>query len=229
MSDAVQKMFASIASRYDLANDVLSFGVHRYWRKKAVRALGLAGGETVLDVCTGTGDFALEVSRQTDGKTKVVGVDFVPQMLSFARAKAQRENRRGLLFVRGDAMSLGIRDGSIQAATIGFGIRNVDDPSKCLADLKRAISPGGRIAILEFGQPENKLFAALYWFYARSILPFIGGAITGNRSAYEYLPRTSQSFPSGRAFSELMAGAGFSESRADPLFGGIAWLYTARA
>ncbi len=229
MSEAVRKMFASIAYRYDLANDVLSFGIHRYWRRKAVRALNLKAGDTVLDLCTGTGDFALEVERQMKGTAKIIGIDFVAQMLELAREKSKHCGSSAPLFIQGDAMELGIKPKSIQAATIGFGIRNVDDPGKCLLGLKNTLDSQGRIAILEFGQPENKLFAAVYWFYASYILPFIGSLLTGNREAYEYLPRTSKSFPCGKDFADLLRTSGFVEAEARPLFGGIAWLYTAKA
>ena len=232
MSEAVQKMFANIATRYDLANDILSFGIHRLWRKRAVRALRLNPGATVLDLCTGTGDVAFEIAKQAKEGSKIIGMDFVPEMLELAREKAKSMSfptHPDLSFVQGDAMHVQLAEQSLDGVTISFGIRNVDDPLQCLRGLKRLLKSGGRLAILEFGQPQNKAFASLYWTYAKYILPRIGALITGDRAAYEYLPRTSQAFPSDKQFTALLAQAGFRDEAYQPLFGGIAYLYTASA
>lgn len=232
MSEAVQKMFANIAWRYDLANDILSFGIHRLWRKWAVRSLNLRENARVLDLCTGTGDVAFEIASQSKSGTSITGMDFVPEMLELARKKVSSQNIPSgvdLRFIEGDAMNVGLPEKSLDGVTISFGIRNVDDPLVCLTQLQRTLKPGGRLAILEFGQPQNKLFATVYWTYAKYILPRIGALITGNRAAYEYLPRTSQSFPSDKKFTALLKEAGFHDEHYRPLFGGIAYLYTASA
>ena len=227
MSEAVRKMFGSIAARYDLANDVLSFGIHRLWRNKAVRTLDLKANSTVLDLCTGTGDVAFEIEKQYGDRVKILAVDFVPEMLVLAEQKAVERQSKRIEFRQGDAMHLGLADASLQGATISFGIRNVDDPLVCLQGLNRAMDTGAKLAILEFGQPESKIFGTIYWTYARYLLPRIGSLLTGNREAYEYLPRTSQAFPCGKAFLALLREAGFREEKSTPLFGGIAYLYTA--
>lgn len=229
MSEAVQKMFGSIAARYDVANDVLSFGIHRLWRRKAVRSLEPRGEGTILDLCTGTGDVAFEIERQFGRRIHVLAIDFVPEMLELAREKAAKRGSSTVEFRQGDAMSLPADAKALKGATISFGIRNVDDPLACMKGIHTALESGAKLVILEFGQPENKLFGALYWTYARFLLPRIGALITGNRDAYEYLPRTSQAFPCGKAFLQLLREAGFRDEGYRPLFGGIAYLYTASA
>jgi demethylmenaquinone methyltransferase/2-methoxy-6-polyprenyl-1,4-benzoquinol methylase len=224
MSTEVRQMFSSIATRYDVTNEVMSLGVHRLWRRAAVRHSGAKEGDRILDCATGTGDLALAFKRKVGASGKVVGTDFCPEMLQSAPAKA---SEAGLVvdFQVADAMALPFAEASFDVASIAFGIRNVDDPVKCLKELARVVRPGGRVVVLEFGQPQG-LFGALFRFYARRIMPAIGGLLTSNRAAYEYLPRTAAAFPSGEQFVALMDQAGaFQERVAHPLTFGTSYVY----
>ena len=217
-------MFAAISPRYDQANQWLSLGVHRHWRQAVVDGASLRPGARVLDCATGTGDLALEWSRALGPSGRVIGADFCAPMLSEARRKVA-SGQAWPVFLQADALALPFGEGVFDGASMAFGIRNVDDPLSCLRELGRVVRPGGEVLVLEFGQPRGA-FGALYRLYSRTLLPTLGGLITGQRSAYEYLPRTAQDFPSGQAFLDLMAKSGvFSEPQATPLSGGIAFLY----
>jgi demethylmenaquinone methyltransferase/2-methoxy-6-polyprenyl-1,4-benzoquinol methylase len=218
-------MFSSIAPRYDVTNVVLSFGVDRLWRRIAVRESGARPGSRVLDCATGTGDLALALRRAVEPGGTVLGTDFCAPMLEPAREKARRAGLEDVRFEVADALALPYPDASFDVATIAFGIRNVDDPVQCLREMSRVVRPGGRVVVLEFGQPRG-LWGAMYRFYARVLMPAVGGMLTGNRSAYEYLPRTAAAFPAGERFLALMDQVGgFSARRARPLSGGIAFVY----
>ena len=224
MSQAVHAMFSDIASRYDRANSVLSFGIHHLWRRATVAASGVRAGSSVLDCATGTGDLALAFKRAVGPTGRVVGTDFNADMLSYAPAKAQQ---RGLdvAFEVADAMHLPYADATFDAASISFGIRNVDDPRVALADMARVVKPGGKVVVLEFGQPRG-IMGMLYGMYSRYVIPFIGGLITGNRKAYEYLPTTAAAFPCREAFTDLMTSTGrLTNCTHRELTGGIAFLY----
>jgi len=217
-------MFASIARRYDAANQVLSLGVHRGWRRAAVRVSGAAPGQRVLDCAAGTGDLALEFKRAVGPTGEVIATDFCPEMLRPAPAKAAREGLP-LRFAVADALALPYADASFDVASIGFGIRNVDDPLRCLREMARVVRPGGCVVVLEFGQPRGA-FGALFRAYSRGVMPLVGGLLTGNRAAYEYLPRTAARFPAGEKFVELMHEAGsFTSCEAHPLTFGTAFVY----
>lgn len=224
MSQAVHAMFSDIASRYDRANSVLSFGIHHLWRRATVTASGVRAGSSVLDCATGTGDLALAFKRTVGPSGRVVGTDFNADMLSYAPAKAQQ---RGLNveFEVADAMHLPYADATFDAASISFGIRNVDEPRVALADMARVVKPGGKVVVLEFGQPRG-IMGMLYGMYSRYVIPFIGGLITGNRKAYEYLPTTAAAFPCREDFTDLMTSTGrLTNCTYRELTGGIAFLY----
>lgn len=224
MSAEVRQMFASIAPRYDTANQLLSLGLHRRWRKAAVRLSGARPSERVLDCATGTGDLALAFKRAVGPAGEVVGTDFCAEMLEPAPAKAARA-KLDVRFEVADALALPFGDRAFDVASIAFGIRNVDDPVRCLRELSRVVRPGGRVVVLEFGQPDGA-FGALFRFYSRGVMPLVGGLVTGNRGAYEYLPRTSAAFPAGERFLALMDAAGtFSSRAAHALTFGTAYVY----
>jgi demethylmenaquinone methyltransferase / 2-methoxy-6-polyprenyl-1,4-benzoquinol methylase len=224
LSEEVERMFTGIARRYDRANDVLSFGVHRRWRKTAVRLSGAKPGDDILDLATGTGDLAFAFRRKVGTSGVVAGLDFSAGMLKVAAAK-RRKRKAHVDLVRGDALALPFADRRFAVASIAFGIRNVDDPGKCVAEMARVVGPGGRVVVLEFGTPKGFIGPGYRW-YSRHLMPRIGGLITGNRAAFEYLPRTAAAFPYGDAFVQLMQGAaGFSGVSVKPLMGGVAWLY----
>ena len=224
MSEQVREMFSSIAPKYDLANEVLSFGVHRLWRRATIKASAAKPGQRVLDCATGTGDLALAFKRTVGDGGEVVGTDFCAPMLVHAKQKAEQAHLR-VQFEQADATQLPYPDAGFDISSISFGIRNVDDPVKCLRELARVVRPGGRVVVLEFGQPRG-LFGALYSFYSRVVMPFIGGLLTGNRSAYSYLPRTAAAFPAGDKFLALMKeSGGYSKYEAKPLLSGMAFIY----
>jgi demethylmenaquinone methyltransferase/2-methoxy-6-polyprenyl-1,4-benzoquinol methylase len=227
MSTQVRQMFAQIAPRYDLANQVLSFGIHRSWRRIAVEESGVRPGQAVLDCATGTGDLALAFKRVVGPTGTVIGTDFCAEMLAVAPQKASKA-RLDVEFAVADATALPYPDASFDVCSIAFGIRNVDDPMSCLRELARVTKPGGRVVVLEFGQPRGA-FGTLFRLYSQKVMPWVGGALTGERSAYEYLPRTAARFPSGDRFLDMMREAcGFSELKARPLTFGTAYVYLGR-
>ena len=185
---------------------------------------GARRGSSALDCATGTGDLALALKRVVGLEGLVVGTDFNAAMLSHAPGKGLAKG----LDVRwevADVMNLPYEDATFDVATIAFGIRNVDDPVRALAEMGRVCKPGGRVVVLEFGQPRGILGFA-YRTYSRYVIPLIGGLLTGNKKAYEYLPSTAAAFPSGEAFLALMRGTGrFAKVGFEPLTGGIAYLY----
>jgi demethylmenaquinone methyltransferase/2-methoxy-6-polyprenyl-1,4-benzoquinol methylase len=224
MSTEVKEMFSAIAPTYDAINGVLSFGVHHRWRAKAVALSGARAGQQVLDCATGTGDLALAFKRAVGTTGRVVGTDFCPEMMVTAPGKAARANLP-VTFEVADATALPYADGAFDVAAIAFGIRNVDDPLRCLRELSRVVKPGGKVVVVEFGQPTG-LFGLLYRFYSKVLMPFIGGLLSGNRRAYQYLPRTAAAFPAGDRFLALMDEAKtFTDRAAHPLTLGTAFVY----
>jgi demethylmenaquinone methyltransferase/2-methoxy-6-polyprenyl-1,4-benzoquinol methylase len=235
-ADAVDKtpgriagMFDAIAPRYDLLNTVLSAGLDRWWRRRAIRSLGFTGRETLLDVCTGTGDVALAALRASPGARRVVGVDFAGAMLTRALEKAQAATAPARIdFVRGDATALPVSSSSVDGVTVAFGIRNVAVPEAACAELLRVLKPGGRLAILEFGLPVVPAVRPLYLWYFRHVLPRIGRAVSRHDAAYSYLPASVGGFAWGDAFARLLRDQGFGDVGSRPLSFGIVYLYTGR-
>ena len=223
-------MFDLIARRYDTLNHLLSAGMDKRWRRRAIRELKLTGRERVLDVCTGTGDFAIEAMTSTQGRAReVVGVDFSAAMLHYAKPKiAVPALASRIHLARGDAMRLPVPDASVDAVTIGFGIRNVAEPVVALRDFHRVLRSGGSLAILEFGFPWIPGIKQAYRGYFRYVLPLVGRLISRHHEAYSYLPASVAEFPNNEAFVKLVRAAGFSEVRAVPLTTGIVYLYVAR-
>jgi demethylmenaquinone methyltransferase / 2-methoxy-6-polyprenyl-1,4-benzoquinol methylase len=221
-------MFDAIAPRYDFLNHLLSAGIDRHWRRRAIRSIGLTGHERVLDLCTGTADLAIEANRARPGAARVVGVDFAGAMLAIGVEKIRRAGLlREITLVRGDAMRIPVADASVDAVTIAFGIRNVEDPEVACRDIARVLRPGGRLAILEFAIPTTPIFRAVYLSYFRHILPRIGRAVSGHDAAYGYLPASVGAFASPGTFMNLLRKHGFLEVAADPLTFGSVFLYTA--
>lgn len=224
MSTHVREMFSHIAPRYDLANEVLSLGVHRLWRRAAIRLSGAVPGSAVLDCATGTGDLAIAFKRAVGSQGHVIGTDFCPEMLATAPAKSRRSGLE-VQFEVADATALPYVARSFDIASIAFGIRNVDDPLTCLREMGRVTKAGGRVVVLEFGQPRG-LFGSMFRVYSRTVMPWIGGLLTGDRAAYRYLPRTAAAFPSGERFLSVMSEAGvFEHCTATPLTFGTAYVY----
>lgn len=220
----VQRMFASIAPRYDLLNRLLSFGVDRFWRELATRAALQGHPRRLLDVATGTGDFALKIKRQSPS-TLITGSDFVPQMLDLARRKAKAAHL-SIRFEEADALSLPYPDSSFDAVTCAFGFRNFADYRAGLSEFARVLGSGGRLVILEFPPPSRGPFGQLFRLYFRQILPRIGGLVSGNADAYAYLPESVLAFPEPEELLTMLRQSGF-EARYQPLTGGIAGLWVA--
>ncbi|HEY6506488.1 MAG TPA: bifunctional demethylmenaquinone methyltransferase/2-methoxy-6-polyprenyl-1,4-benzoquinol methylase UbiE [Vicinamibacterales bacterium] len=228
--DRIAGMFDAIAPRYDLLNRVLSAGIDRRWRARAVRSLALTGQETLVDVCAGTADVALEaVGAGAHGAARAVGVDFAGAMLTLGLRKvAARGVSDRVTLVRGDALRLPLATGAADAATVAFGIRNVADTAQGCAELARVLKPGGRLAILEFGVPRVPGLGAVYQWYFSAVLPKMGRLISGHSAAYSYLPASVGSFTPPAEFANMLERAGFVDVRADPLTFGIVYLYSAR-
>ena len=221
-------MFDAIAPRYDFLNHLLSGGIDRWWRRRAIKALHLRGRERVLDLCTGTADLAIGARRAYPGAARVVGVDFAGAMLVIGADKVRQAGlSRSVALVRGDAMGIPVADAAVDAVTIAFGIRNVERPEVALRDIARVLKPGGRLVVLEFAMPTTPLFRAVYLSYFRHILPRIGRAVSGHDAAYGYLPASVGAFASPEAFTNLLRSVGFTAVSADPLTFGSVYLYTA--
>jgi len=221
-------MFDAIADRYDFLNHLLSAGIDRRWRARAIRSLRLTGGERVLDLCTGTADLAIAARAAVPPAARVVGVDFAAAMLGVGEAKLRRAGVDGAVaLVRGDAARVPVADEAVDAVTIAFGIRNVQDPRAACAEIRRVLRPGGRLAILEFAIPSNRVVRALYLWYFNRMLPRIGRLVSRHQGAYGYLPASVTAFAPPSEFAGLLRTAGFADVAALPLTFGIVVLYTA--
>lgn len=217
----VRGMFGRIAPRYDLVNHVLSFNIDRRWRAytvKKVRHILERPGARVLDICCGTGDLLLALKN--GGRASVLGSDFCHPMLLAAKDKI----RTTPLF-EADALRLPLPDASLDLITVAFGFRNLTDYEGGLREMCRVLKPGGTAAILEFSQPPNRLFAAVNAIYCRRILPWIGGALTGSRDAYTYLPESIKKFPDAPQLADMMRAAGFDNAGFDYLTAGSVALH----
>lgn len=225
--DRIRRMFGHIAPSYDFLNHLLSLNVDHWWRYRTTRMAPPEGTAPILDLCTGTGDLALAYDRASGGRAPIVGADFCPEMLRLAEMKASRAGAAGRIrFVEADAQRLPFPNDEFQIVTVAFGLRNVTDTDKGLAEMVRVTRPGGKVAILEFSQPHGWFFSRLYRFYFRNILPFIGQVISRSReNAYRYLPASVLEFPDGEALAERLGRHGLVNVRFYPLTFGIATLY----
>lgn len=218
---AVRAMFSGIASRYDLLNHVLSINIDKRWRKlvrKRLQPILDRDDAKVLDVACGTGDLSIEL--QSHATAKVIGTDFCRPMLTVAAEKSTT-----IPFVEGDAMNLGFADNTFDAVTIAFGLRNLSNFADGLAELHRVLRPGGKLAVLEFSSPIVPGFRQAFNFYFTRILPRIGGAVSGSRGAYEYLPDSVSKFPDQKRLAALMQETGFDDVEYTNLTGGIAAIH----
>ena len=215
----IRKMFGSIATRYDTLNRILSLGTDRAWRNRTCDALGVSGSDLAVDLCCGTGDLALSLAGR--GAT-VVGADFSREMLSIASTKGVGR------LAEADCLRLPFLDGSFDVATIAFGVRNLADLDRGLAEIRRVLKPGGRVGILEFAQPRGPVFRSLYYGYLRGVVPSIGALVTGRRSAYRYLSDSIRKFPDQEKMKGKVRNAGFDSVSHIDFMRGIAALYTGR-
>ncbi len=208
----VRAMFSRLAARYDLVNDVMSFGMHRRWKRDAVRLAleGLPRPVRILDLCCGTGDMCFLASEL--GAARVVGADFTLPMLGVARRRAASESIRPV-FVGADALRLPFADGSFDAITVGYGLRNIADPRAALAEMRRVLAPGGRAVVLDFGKPDNAVASALYLAYLKTMMPAVGWIFHGDPETYLYIPASLERYPAQRGVEEMMREAGFGNVR----------------
>ncbi len=222
--EQVAEMFDGISPRYDFLNHFLSAGIDRLWRKKAIRLLAPSEPKKILDVATGTGDFAIEALKLKPNK--IVGVDISEGMLAVGREKMKKLGVDSIIELRtGDSERLPFSDNSFDAVIVSFGVRNFENLEKGLRDMARVLKPGGTCVVLEFSKPRNGLFRAVYNFYFKYITPTIGGFFSRDRAAYSYLPESVQAFPDGANFLRIYEKAGFTETKCIPLTFGVSSIY----
>jgi demethylmenaquinone methyltransferase/2-methoxy-6-polyprenyl-1,4-benzoquinol methylase len=213
-------MFGSIASRYDMANHLLSCGIDFYWRKRAAEIVAGWRPNKIVDLATGTGDLALALQKKLPD-AEVVGVDFVPEMQELANRKGVRKT------VVSDAMKLPFADASFDCVTVAFGLRNMEDWGEALGEMSRVLKANGRLLVLEFSLPTISILRAIYRFYLHRCLPLFGSFLTRKKSAYDYLGDSIEDFPDGKAMCQLIGASDFHDAKAQPLSGGIVAIYTA--
>lgn len=225
--EQVAQMFNSISGRYDFLNHLLSLGIDKIWRKKAIKILAASKPKLMLDVATGTGDFAIQaLSIKPE---KVIGVDISEGMLEVGRKKiAQRGLSEKIELTLGDSENLPFPDNNFDAVTVGFGVRNFENLKKGLAEINRVMKPGATLVVLEFSRPTRFPFKQVYNFYFKFILPKIGRLVSRDKSAYTYLPESVEAFPDGERFLAILHETGFKNTACKPLTFGTSSIYTAQ-
>jgi demethylmenaquinone methyltransferase/2-methoxy-6-polyprenyl-1,4-benzoquinol methylase len=221
-ANKVEQMFSGIASRYDLLNHILSIGLDIGWRKKVARETGKVNCTNILDVCTGTGDMAIELSKFWKGKAHIEGLDFSRELLQAGKEKIQKAGLEDTItFREGNAESLPYEDEQFNAITITFGLRNIKDRKKALQEFCRVTKPGGCLVCLEFSQPTHPVFSRIYFLYLTKYAPFISKIIGSDPAAYQYLGNTIKDFPPLEDLVRLIASAGWKDVSYKKLAGGI--------
>ena len=224
--EQVATMFNNISGTYDFLNHFMSLGIDILWRKKAIRQLKAQQPKSILDVATGTGDFAFEAIKILKPR-QITGVDISAGMLDVARRKISERKLDHIFSVRlGDSEMLPFEDNQFDAITVAYGVRNYENLEKGLADMRRVLKPGGKIVILEFSKPQGFPVKQLYNFYFKHITPFFGKVFSKDARAYQYLPESVAAFPDGAAFTQLMERVGFSQTKQIILTFGISSIYT---
>ncbi len=224
----VCEQFNAIAATYDLADVVLSAGLDERWRKKGIRLLKLEQGDRVLDLCGGTGDFALLAASRTGERGRVIICDFNRRMMEVGRRKVRRSGReQNIFFVQGEAEFISFADECFDAVTLGFGLRNFVHPELGLKEIHRVLKPGGRLLVLEFSLPEKRGLRSLYHFYSFWIMPFVAWIVSGTAGPYRYLSESIRVFPPPDKVAEMIAQSGFLDVRFIRLTQGLATLYAA--
>ncbi|MEY2792642.1 MAG: hypothetical protein RJA76_634 [Bacteroidota bacterium] len=222
--EQVAQMFNSISHKYDFLNHLLSGGIDIIWRKKAIKQLQNKGIKTILDIATGTGDFAIEaLAIQPD---KIIGVDISEGMLSFGKEKIKKLGLEHIINLQvGDSEKLAFEDNTFDAITVSFGVRNYENLEKGLLDMLRVLKPGGYCLILEFSNPKKFPMKQLYTIYSKAILPLLGRIISKDPAAYTYLPESVKAFPDGQDFINILNKVGYTETKYIPMTGGICSIY----
>jgi len=222
--DEVATMFNNISGRYDFLNHFLSLGIDKIWRKKAIRLLQEVQPKSVLDIATGTGDFAIAALKLKP--EEVVGVDISQGMLDVGIEKMKRKKVDHIVSMQiGDSEKLPFEDARFDALTVGFGVRNYENLEKGLADMLRVLKPGGRAIILEFSKPRKFPVKQTFGFYSKRVIPFLGKTISKDKRAYEYLPESVEAFPEGQDFMDIMTEIGYKNVDSQLVSGGIATIY----
>jgi len=222
----VERMFDNISRRYDFLNHFLSLGIDKLWRKTAIKMMKPYQPKVILDVATGTADFAIQALKLNP--QEVVGVDISEGMLDMGRQKIDKLGKREVIrLVKGDSENLQFPENKFDAVTVAFGVRNFEDLRKGLAEIRRVLKPGGLLVVLEFSKPRKFPFRQLYNFYFKAILPRIGSMVSKDDSAYTYLPESVEAFPDGADFENILKETGFKHTACKPLTFGVSTIYTA--
>jgi len=218
----VHDLFAAIAPRYDLINDLQSLGLHRWWKRRVVQLAEAGTATEVLDLCCGTGDLALAFARRG---ARVTGLDFSEPMLAVARQRSGRARvaspERSVRWMRGDALQLPFPDASFDVVTIAYGLRNLASYERGIAEMGRVLRPGGRALVLDFGKPDWAPWRAVYFTYLRLVVPIFGLLFCGNAAAYRYILESLQHYPAQRGVDLMFRQAGFARTRIHPFLGGM--------
>ncbi|MBR4045291.1 MAG: bifunctional demethylmenaquinone methyltransferase/2-methoxy-6-polyprenyl-1,4-benzoquinol methylase UbiE [Alistipes sp.] len=226
--EQVEQMFDNIAPTYDKLNHIMSLNIDRMWRRRVMRIVRRAKAHKIMDVATGTGDLAIAMAKRVD-RTQILGVDLSEEMLAVARRKIEKQGlEERIMLEKGDAENLSmVASESIDAVTVAFGVRNFENIERGLSELYRTLKPGGKLVVLEFSIPKNRLVRWVYSQYAHRLLPRIGGMISKDRQAYTYLPDSVEEFPAPERFSDMLREAGFCRVKARSQSFGIAYIYDA--
>ncbi len=224
--ERVEEMFDSIATRYDLLNKILSAGIDKSWRRRAIDQLISIKPQVILDIATGTADLAIESMRLKP--SEIIGIDISNKMLDIGRYKVMAKGYQGIIRLeQADSEQLPYDNERFDAITVAFGVRNFENLEKGLSEMYRVLRPGGKVVILEFSQPDRFPVKQFYNFYSFKVMPKIGQILSKERSAYEYLPASVSVFPYGRKFLNILTKTGFRDTNCQPLTFGIASIYTA--
>lgn len=223
--EEVEQMFDNIAHRYDFLNHLLSAGIDKLWRKRAIKFIQPYKPKRMMDMATGTGDFAIDAANMLDAE-EIIALDLSEEMLAVGRTKVNPSKHKHIQFVKGDSEHMTYADNSFDAMTAGFGVRNFENLEKGLSEMYRVLKPGSPLVILEVSQPENKLLKALFSIYFKGILPLIGRLFSKDHRAYTYLPESVEAFPKGQDFVAILKKVGFSHAKFKPLTLGICAMYT---
>ena len=225
--EQVAEMFDNISGKYDFLNHFFSAGIDNRWRKRAIKELAKSNPKIILDVATGTGDFAFEAMKLNPDK--IVGIDISAGMLEVGKKKITKRNLNDKMeFQLGDSEDLKFDDGSFDAVTVSFGVRNFQDLKKGLAELYRVLKKDGKLIVLEFSKPKKFPVKQAYFTYFKYVMPVIGKVVSKDNSAYAYLPKSVMAFPDGAAFTDVLKELGFADTKIIPLTGGIASIYVAQ-
>lgn len=226
--EQVEQMFDNIAPTYDKLNHIMSLNIDRMWRRRVMRIVRRAKAHKIMDVATGTGDLAIAMAKRVD-RTQILGVDLSEEMLAVARRKIEKQGlEERIMLEKGDAENLSmVASESIDAITVAFGVRNFEHIERGLSELYRTLKPGGKLVVLEFSMPKNRLVRWVYSQYAHRLLPRIGGMISKDKQAYTYLPDSVEEFPAPERFSDMLREAGFCRVKARSQSFGIAYIYEA--